>query len=79
MPTENKAIFLLLTNTHTFFTRLIQSFTHAKYNHISIAFDSELNELYSFGRKSLVWPLFSGFRQEDIKNGLIYANTSCIF
>ena len=77
---KTRSIYLLLTNTKTLFTRCIKCFTQADYNHISIAFDSELNELYSFGRKSMVWPLFSGFVQENIQNGIykLKSNTSCL-
>jgi len=73
-------LYILLTNTGTAFSRLIQCFTNAPYNHASIALDPELNELYSFGRKTARNPLNAGFVQEDIYYGTYsyYQNTSCI-
>lgn len=44
-------IWIVLTGTGTWFSRMIQYFTKAPLNHASIAFDSELCEVYSFGRK----------------------------
>ena len=49
--TDERSIYILLTNTGTLFTRVIQTYTRAPYNHASISFDRELTELYSFGRK----------------------------
>jgi hypothetical protein len=39
-----------------------------KYIHVSIAFDENLKEVYSFGRKNPRWMLPSGFVIEDMKN-----------
>ncbi|REK71664.1 hypothetical protein DX130_20480 [Paenibacillus paeoniae] len=73
-------LYILLTNTGTAFSRLIQSFTNAPYNHASISLDPELNELYSFGRKTARNPLNAGFIQEDVYHGTYsyYQHTSCI-
>lgn len=51
-----KKVYLLLTDTGTFFTKLIKLYTKKPYNHASISFDSELSEVYSFGRKRLEIP-----------------------
>lgn len=50
----DQSVFILLTNTGTFLTRVIKSYTRAPYNHASISFNRELSELYSFGRKTLI-------------------------
>ena len=55
------SVFILLTNTGTLFTKVIQSYTKAPYNHASISFDRELSELYSFGRKHPSNPFDGGF------------------
>ncbi|MFB5761375.1 hypothetical protein [Paenibacillus medicaginis] len=75
-----RSVFILLTNTGTLFTRVIQTYTKAPYNHASISFDRELSELYSFGRKHPGNPLNGGFVKEDIKTGTFskYPNTTCV-
>ncbi|HZG58405.1 hypothetical protein [Paenibacillus sp.] len=62
-------IYILLTDTGTYFTRLIKAFTAAPYNHASIALDAGLKELYSFGRKRPTDPWRAGFIEEDIAEG----------
>lgn len=76
----DRSIFILLTNTGTVFTKLIQSYTKAPYNHASISFNRELSELYSFGRKHPSNPLNGGFVKEDLKTGTFskYPNTTCV-
>ncbi|HIW31165.1 MAG TPA: hypothetical protein IAA29_00100 [Candidatus Paenibacillus intestinavium] len=77
---NNRSIYILLTNTGTLFTRMIQGYTKAPYNHASISFDPELSELYSFGRKHPNNPLNGGFVKEDLKTGTFskYPNTTCV-
>ncbi|UQZ34070.1 hypothetical protein C2I18_11335 [Paenibacillus sp. PK3_47] len=77
---EECSVYILLTNTGTLFTRLIQGYTRAPYNHASISFNRELSELYSFGRKHANNPLNGGFVREDIKTGTFskYPNTTCV-
>ncbi|ULO07610.1 hypothetical protein H1230_01635 [Paenibacillus sp. 19GGS1-52] len=74
------AVFILLTNTGTLFTKIIQGYTKAPYNHASISFNQELSELYSFGRKHPNNPLNGGFVREDLKTGTFskYPNTTCV-
>ncbi|MNI13588.1 hypothetical protein D3C73_668210 [compost metagenome] len=74
------SVFILLTNTGTLFTKLIQGYTRAPYNHASIAFDRGLTELYSFGRKNPSNPLNGGFVREDLHTGTFskYPNTTCV-
>ena len=67
---RDKQIYILLTDTGTTLTRLIKSYTKKTYNHASIAFDAELIEVYSFGRKTARNPFIGGFVQEDIHSVL---------
>src|SRR5690554_467422 len=62
-------IYILLTDTGTLFARLIKRFTDAPYNHASIAFDAELKELFSFGRKNPTNPWDVGFVEENVSEG----------
>jgi hypothetical protein len=66
----DKRIYILLTDTGTLFTRLIKLYTRKPYNHASIAFDAELSEVYSFGRKTAGNPFVGGFVREDIHSVL---------
>lgn len=64
-----KKVYILLTDTGSYFTRLIKLFTKKPYNHASIAFDSELSEVYSFGRKQVGNPFRGGFVKENLQQG----------
>ncbi|WP_342028656.1 hypothetical protein [Oceanobacillus limi] len=80
MDNEQKVVYVLLTDTGTVFTKLIQKFTNAPYNHASIVFDENLDEIYSFGRKSPRNPLLAGFIKEDVYFGTYryFDNTRCL-
>lgn len=77
---HNNKIYIMLSDTGTLFTRTIKQYTKAPYNHASIAFDKELNEIYSFGRKHPKNPINGGFVREDVFNGTYrsYPNTTCV-
>lgn len=60
-------------------SRVINKYTKEPYSHVSIAFDEELKELYSFGRLRPNNPLIAGFVKEDIENGTYarFPKTKC--
>ncbi|MGN1345783.1 MAG: hypothetical protein ACI4V1_03300 [Eubacteriales bacterium] len=64
-----KSIYLLLTRSTSVPSRLIGLFTSEPYTHVSIAFDGELNVLYSFARKYAALPLPAGLTEEHIDCG----------
>jgi len=68
--------YILLTDTRSVLTRLIRLYTKEPYNHASIAFDPELSEVYSFGRKSERNPFIGGFVRENMKSRL-FAEAKC--
>lgn len=72
-----KTIYLLFTETGSVLSQLIKWYTQKTYNHASIAFDSELNEVYSFGRKIPWNPLYGGFNQEKLSEGL-FRQANCV-
>lgn len=80
MEKNIKTIYVLLTDTGTLFTKMIKCFTNAPYNHVSIVFDEELDEIYSFGRKYPRNPLIAGFIREDVYFGTYryFHNTRCL-
>lgn len=78
MSTE-KFIYVLLTDTGTWFTRLIKLATRSPLNHASISFDRELHEVYSFGRKNPDNPFIGGFVKEDMSNKLFYGAACALY
>lgn len=60
----NYYIYVVLSQTPTGFGRIIRKIGKISYNHASIAFDKELMELYSFGRKQNQVPIVAGFVKE---------------
>jgi len=67
--TNNKTIYILLTYSGSLLSKCIYVYTKEPYTHVSIALDSSLKELYSFGRLHPSNPIFAGFVKEDIING----------
>lgn len=63
---KSKSVYLLFTDTGSYLSRLIHLYTHEPLNHVSIALDRELTEVYSFGRKQPNNPFIGGFVKEDI-------------
>ena len=64
-----KEIYIVLTHTGTTLSGVVKFYTRKKYTHVSIGLDSELNELYSFGRLNPYNPFKGGFVREDLNNG----------
>lgn len=76
---EELEIYIMLSQTRTYFARLIKLYTKEPYAHASIAFDIDLEEMYSFGRKRVNNPFKTGFIEEDIEGGVFgkYEETAC--
>jgi hypothetical protein len=74
-----KQVYLLLSNTGSLLTKLIKLYTKKPYNHASLAFDSHLAEVYSFGRKTVRNPFIGGFVKEDVKAGLFIQADCAIY
>lgn len=72
-------IWIVLTGTGTWFSRLIQYFTKAPLNHASIAFDSELREVYSFGRKKANNPFDGGLVRENLRAPFFYSSECAVY
>ena len=77
---RSRNIYILLTDTGTWFSRMIKLYTKAPYNHASISIDENLEELYSFGRKVYYNPLSAGFIKERMDQGVFFykKNTKCL-
>ena len=72
-------IYILLTNSGSLLSKCIKKYTRKPYTHVSVAFDTNLEELYSFGRKIPRNPLYGGFVKEDVVNGTYarFPSTTC--
>jgi len=78
----SKKINLLFTHTGTYFSEILAAFSKAKYNHVSICIDEDMDHFYSFGRRVVRFPLLSGFVTERLNHGIykIYKDTvACIY
>lgn len=76
---KNRNVYILLTDTGSNLTKIIKFFTKKPLNHASIAVDSKLLKVYSFGRKKPVNPFIGGFVKENIRSGLFKEASSAIF
>ncbi len=74
-----KKIYVVTTYTGTVLSYLIKNISKTPYAHVSIALNKYLNPMYSFGRLNPKTPIFAGFVEENINEGLyaIRTNTMC--
>ncbi|MFD2044340.1 hypothetical protein ACFSTA_09725 [Ornithinibacillus salinisoli] len=68
---REKTIYLLFSDTGTYLSRAINYCTKQSLNHVSISFDPELNEVYSFGRINPRNPFSGGFVKENIRGNFL--------
>lgn len=66
---EKVNIYIVATQTGTILSRLLKIVTKAKYNHISISLDPNLENMYSFGRRNPYNPFIGGLVHESPKWG----------
>ncbi|MGL5316557.1 MAG: hypothetical protein ACRC92_25090 [Peptostreptococcaceae bacterium] len=74
-----KKIYVITTYTGTVLSYMIRNFSKTPYAHVSIALNEDLRPMYSFGRLNPKTPIFAGFVEENINEGLyaIRQNTMC--
>lgn len=63
---DNKAIYIVFTATPYRIGRMIRKVTRESYNHVSIALDEDLTDMYSFARRYYKTPFYGGFVKESI-------------
>lgn len=76
---EKETIYFIFTDTGTHLSKLINYFTRQSLNHVSIGFDKELTEVYSFGRKNPKNPFSGGFVRENIRGNFLKHADSAVF
>jgi len=76
---KNRTIYIVLTQTKTYPTRAIKLYTKEPFAHASIAFDENLEEMYSFARRGKYNPFNAGFIREYIDRGVFgrFKSTRC--
>lgn len=62
-------IYIVLTYSGTFLSKLVKIYTQKEYSHVSISLDEDLKQMYSFGRLNPYIPFLAGFVQESPKYG----------
>lgn len=66
MVTEKTChIYLVVSQTGTFLSRILKRITGAQYNHVSIGLTKDLEIMYSFGRLYPYNPIMGGFVKES--------------
>ncbi|SDK17986.1 hypothetical protein [Sediminibacillus albus] len=73
---DTRKVFILFSDTGTVLGKAINICTNSTMNHVSIAFDPELTEVYSFGRKRPRNPFIGGFVKENVSTAF-FRNTTC--
>ncbi len=74
-----RKIYIVTTYTGTLLSYLIKNISNTPYAHVSISLNKYLDPMYSFGRLNPKTPIFAGFVEENINEGLyaIRTNTMC--
>ncbi|WP_376837306.1 hypothetical protein [Bhargavaea ullalensis] len=72
-------IYIVLTDTGTVLSKIIRRYTGSRLNHVSIAFDEQLEEMYSFGRIQRHNPFSGGFVRERPGEGLLEDAECAVF
>lgn len=76
---RERTIYFIFTDTGTYLSRMINLYTNQPLNHVSIGFDHELKEVYSFGRVNPKNPFSGGFVREDIRGEFLKHSKSAIY
>ena len=67
--TDQKEIYLVVSQTGSIVSKMLKGVTKAQYNHISVAFREDLEAMYSFGRRLTYFPFWGGFVAESPNHG----------
>ncbi len=67
---QEKYIYVVISQTGTLMSKVIQGSTKSKYCHSSISLQPSLETMYSFGRRYMFTPLFGGYIKESPDGGI---------
>ncbi|WP_122647245.1 hypothetical protein [Enterococcus mediterraneensis] len=73
-------IYLFLSSTETYTSKMIRFSTAETFTHIALVFDPKLTKMYSFARTQPLFPLPAGFIEENIASGFYknHPHTPCL-
>lgn len=74
-----KKLYVVITFTGTFLSRMIKIYSNNNYTHVSLSLDKDLKEMYSFGRLNPYNPFIGGFVHEGTNIGTFkrFKHTTC--
>lgn len=74
-----KKVYIVLTHSGSFLSRLVKAYTGKDYSHVSISLDENLDTMYSFGRVWAYNPFWGGFVHESPRFGTFkrFNKTTC--
>ncbi len=77
---KGKYLYVVVSQTGTIISKIIQRATKAKFCHVSVSLEKNLGTMYSFGRRYAYTPLFGGFVQETPQSGVFkrYPKTEAV-
>lgn len=77
LPLSQKNIYVVVSQTGTALSRILRLITGARYNHASILFDKQFEDMYSFGRLNAYNPFWGGYVKESPYFGTLkrFSNT----
>ena len=67
-----KEVYIVLTKSNSIFSHVIDLLSPSQYTHASISFDSNLNELYSMGRKYTFLTYPAHMKKEYLDKGFFH-------
>lgn len=68
---EDKKIYIVLSMSGTGFSKFLRLMTQKPYTHVSVSLLENIDIMYSFGRRSMIFPIKSGFIYETFNKGVL--------
>ena len=68
---EDKKIYIVLSMSGTGFSKFLRLMTQKPYTHVSVSLLENIDIMYSFGRRSMIFPIKSGFVYETFNKGVL--------
>ena len=66
MNLAQRYLYVVFSSTPNKMGKTIRAFTGSRYNHVSIALDESLSQMYSFARRFYRTPFYGGFVKESL-------------
>lgn len=66
---DNKRIYIVLSQTGTIFSRILKVLYKREYNHASVSINESMDPMYSFGRLNAYNLFYAGFVKESVRWG----------